>query len=290
MIPSPALLTSLSRSRLLVRRAKATIGIGERRSPHKGAGMEFADHRRYQPGDDLRHLDTHLHRRTGEHYVRQYEVHRQLPVTIIVDGSASMIFGTPTKFEFACSLASALAFVGLAGGDAVDVAVHAGARLQWCPRVRGVARAHEIFHWLDGQVPAGAGFGHALTDNLPRIVHQGLLVLISDWWLDDPETELKMLGSLPQETLMVHVATPEELDPSPAIVGETRLIDVENGHEIELLIDRSVLDAYKAAFARWQGELRRQIVGRAGRYLVVRSDSNLSRLLLHDWRRLGLIH
>ena len=72
--------------------------------------MEFADHRRYQPGDDLRHLDTHLHRRTGEHYVRQYEVHRQLPVTIIIDGSASMNFGNPTKFAFACGLASALAF------------------------------------------------------------------------------------------------------------------------------------------------------------------------------------
>ncbi len=290
MSPSPALLTALARSRLLVRRAKATVGIGERRSPHKGAGMEFADHRRYQPGDDLRHLDTHLHRRTGEHYIRQYEVHRQLPVTIIVDGSASMNFGFPSKFAFACGLASALAFVGLAGGDAIEVAVHAGGRLQWCPRVRGVARAHEVFHWLDAQAPMGAGFGRALADNLPRIAHQGLVVLISDWWLDDPEAELKVLGSLPQETLMVHVATPDELDPPPAIIGETRLVDVESGHEIELSIDRGVLDAYKAAFARWQGVLRRQIVGRAGRYLVVRSDSNLSRVLLHEWRRLGLIH
>jgi uncharacterized protein (DUF58 family) len=290
MIPSPALLTALARSRLVVRRAKATVGIGERRSHHKGAGMEFADHRRYQPGDDLRHLDTHLHLRTGEYHIRQYEVHRQLPVTIIVDGSGSMNFGSPTKFEFACGLASALAFVGLAGGDSIEVSVHADGQLRWCPRVRGMARAHEIFHWLDAQTPGGTGYGRALTENLPRIAHHGLVILMSDWWLDDPEAELRMLGSIPQETLAVHIATPEELDPPPAIIGETRLVDVESGHEIELLIDHGVLGAYKAALARWQGELRRQVVGRAGRYLVVRSDSNLSRVLLHDWRRLGLIH
>lgn len=157
MIPPPALLTSLMRSRLLVRHAKATVGIGERRSHHKGSGMEFVDYRRYQPGDDVRHLDPHLHARTGDHYVRQYEVYRQLPITIIVDGSASMGFGTPTKFDFACGLASALAFVGLAGGDAVDVAVHAGGRLRWHPRVRGMRRAQEIFHWFARQTPAGSG-------------------------------------------------------------------------------------------------------------------------------------
>jgi uncharacterized protein (DUF58 family) len=290
MIPSPALLTALTRSRLLVRRAQATMGIGERRSPHKGAGMEFTDHRRYQPGDDLRHLDTHLHRRTGEHYVRQYEVHRQLPVTIIVDGSASMNFGNPTKFAFACGLASALVFVGLAGGDAVEVAVHSNGRLLWCPRVRGVARAHDIFHWLDARVPAGGGFGRALAEDLPRIAHHGLLILVSDWWLDDPEAELAVLGSLPQEMLLAHVVTPEELEPPAAVIGETRLVDVESGHEIELLIDHGVLAAYKVALATWQDRLRRRVIGRAGRYLVVPSDSNLSRVLLHDWRRLGLIH
>ena len=60
MTPSPRLLQSLQRSRLLVRSAKATVGIGERRSNAKGSGMEFLDYREYQPGDDVRHLDPHL--------------------------------------------------------------------------------------------------------------------------------------------------------------------------------------------------------------------------------------
>ena len=117
MIPSPALLTSLMRSRLLVRQARATIGIGERRSRGKGAGMEFIDYREYQPGDDVRHLDPHLHARTGGYFVRQHAVYQQLPITIVVDGSASMNFGTPTKFDFACGLAAAELMLAAVGGD-----------------------------------------------------------------------------------------------------------------------------------------------------------------------------
>src|SRR6266852_88773 len=137
MILSPGLLTALMRSRLAVRRAHATIGIGERRSRGKGSGMEFMDHREYQPGDDVRHLDPHLYARTGGYFVRQYAVTRQLPIAIVVDGSASMNFGTPTKFDFARRLAAALAFAGLAGGDVIQAAVHSGGRLLWSPLVRG---------------------------------------------------------------------------------------------------------------------------------------------------------
>ena len=289
MTPSPRLLQALLRSRLLVRRAKATVGIGERRSNAKGSGMEFLDYREYQPGDDVRHLDAHLFARTGGHYVRQYAVYQQLPITIIVDGSASMNFGAPTKFDFARGLASALAFVGLAGGDAVQAAVHSGGRLLWSPLVRGTPRAQVIFDWLGAQQPAGAGFGQALATALPRLTHRGLVILISDWWLDELDADLKVLGSLRQEIVAVHVAAPEELDPARLGAGETRFVDAESGHEVELLIDQMVLDDYKAALDDWQDRLRQQIRRHLGRYLVVRSDTSLDRLLLQDWRRMGLI-
>ena len=290
MTPSPRLLQSLMRSRLLVRSAKATVGIGERRSSAKGSGMEFLDYREYQPGDDVRHLDPHLFARTGTHYVRQYSVYQQLPITIIVDGSASMNFGTPTTFDFARELASALAFVGLTGGDAVQVAMHAGSRLLWSPVVRGARRAPIIFDWLSAQQPTGSGFGAALADALPRLTHRGLVILISDWWLDNLDSELKVLGSLRQEIVAVHVTAPEELDPARLGPGETRFVDAESGHEVELLIDEAVLGDYKAALAVWQDRVRQRIRHHLGRYLMVRTDTSLTRLLLQDWRRLGLIN
>jgi hypothetical protein len=156
------------------------------------------------------------------------------------------------------------------------------------PGYVGYGRAQEIFRWLAAQTPAGSRFGRALSEALPRLTHRGLLILVSDFWFDDLEADLKVLGSLPQEILGVHVAAPEELEPAQ-LIGETRLVDAESGHEVELLIDHGVLGAYKAALANWQDRLRAQITSRLGRYLLVRSDASLSRLLLHDWRRLGLI-
>lgn len=289
MIPPPGLLTALMRSRLMARRAHATIGIGERRSRGKGPGMEFMDYREYQPGDDVRHLDPHLYARTGGYFIRQHAIYRQLPIAIIVDGSASMAFGTPTKFNFARELASALAFAGLAGGDVVEVGVYTGNRLSWSPRVRGMRRAPVIFDWLAAQRPAGSGFGGALGGALPRLARRGLAIVLSDWWVDDPETDLKVLGALHQEIIAVHIASPQELDPMQLGTGETRLVDMESGHEIELLIDESAIGRYRNARVAWQERVRQQIASQHGRYLPVCTNESLDRLLLHEWRRLGLI-
>jgi uncharacterized protein (DUF58 family) len=273
----------------LVRKAKATVGVGERRSNAKGAGMEFLDYREYQPGDDVRHLDAHLFARSGGLFVRQYAISQQLPVTIVVDGSASMNISTPTKFDFARAVASALAFVGLAGGDAVRAAVHARGRLLWSPLVRGTQRAQVIFDWLGAQQPGGTGFGHALAATLPQLTQQGLVFLISDWWLDDLDADLRLLGSLRQEIVAVHVAAPEELDPARLGTGDTCFVDAETGQEVELLVDQGVIEEYKIGLSNWQDRLRQTIAQHLGRYLIVRSDTNLDRLLLQDWRRLGLI-
>jgi len=289
MIPSPGLLASLKRSRLNVRRAHATVGVGERRSRRKGSGMEFVDYREYQPGNDIRHLDPHLYLRSGGHYVREHALEQQLPVAIIVDGSASMKFGAPSKFDFARRLAATLAFVGLAGGDVVEVGVHTSGGLRWSPRIRGVRRAPVIFDWLAAQRPSGSGFGTVLGEALPRLADRGLAIIISDWWLDDPDSELQVLASLRQEILAVHVVSAEELDPARLGTGEACLVDAETAYEIELMVDRDVLDGYRRAFVSWQDRLRTRIAAGLGRYFPVRSDANLERLLLHDWRQLGLI-
>src|SRR5688572_19327830 len=94
----PTLLQKLGRTRLAVQRVLATGGTGERRSKALGSGIEFADHRAYQFGDDIRKLDPHLLARLGRHYVRQYSVSKALAVTILLDASRSMGYGKPPKF------------------------------------------------------------------------------------------------------------------------------------------------------------------------------------------------
>lgn len=288
MTPSPALLASLMRSRLVVRRAQATAGIGERKSRGKGASLEFMDYGQYQPGDDVRHLDPHLHARTGRYYIRQYAAYQQLDVTIIVDGSSSMNFGTPTKFAFGCGLGSALAFVALAGGDTVRIGVHQHDRVVWSPRARGAARFRSMLDWLAPRRPSGSGFGRVLGETLPDLPGRGLLIVLSDWW-DDLDAGLNALGSLQHEVFAVHVLSPQELDPTLLGAGDVRLIDSESLHEVELSVNREVVAGYGRALTAWQDRLQREITRRLGRYLPVRSDASLERVLLHDWRQMGLI-
>src|SRR5258708_9738626 len=190
MIPAAGLMTALMRSRLAARHAHATIGIGERRSRAKGSGMEFMDHREYQPGDDVRHLDPHLYARTGGYFVRQYAVTRKLLIAMVVAGSASMNCGTPTKFDFARGLAWALAFAGLAGGDVIEVGVYAANRLSWSPRLRGMRRAPVIFDWLAAQSPGGSGFVRALAGGLRRRAHQRAPIPLPHLWCQSSATAL----------------------------------------------------------------------------------------------------
>src|SRR5690606_38323366 len=120
-------------------------------------------------------------------------------------------------------------------------------------------------------------FGRALHLAPRHLLPGGLLIIISDWWMDDPEADLKALGGAGQELIAIHVTAPEEAAPAALGGGEVRLIDAESGHEVELVLDRATLDRYAAALAEWRDRLRQNIARQQGRYLAVRSDDDPER-------------
>ena len=290
MTPSPILLGKLSRAKLLTRWQAASVGHGERRSRSKGAGMEFADHRDYQIGDDLRHIDPHLYARFDRNYIRQYDVYRQLPITIFIDSSRSMNCGTPNKFTYACDLAATIGFVGLAGGDQVQLAFGAGETVRWSPRFQGVLRAQRMFDWIGEQAPMPTGtFAPALKVVLRNLSDRGLLIVMSDWWAEDLESDLRVATAAGQELWGLHVAAPDELDPTLLGNGEVRLVDVETGHEVELALDRTMRERYLRSFEVWREQLQALITRAKGRYLLTPSNQPTDRLMLQEWRRIGII-
>lgn len=290
MTPSPSLLTKLSRSKLLTRWAVASTGVGERRSRAKGAGMEFAEHREYQPGDDLRHLDPHLHARFGKNYIRQYEVYQQLPVTILVDASRSMDFGSPGKFAVAKQIAALLGFVGLVGGDQVQIGIGTGDRVHWSSRYHGAMRAQPMFAWLERQqAEERGGFDGALRSIVGRLVDRGLLIVISDWWEKNLESELAMLVASGQEIWGVQVLAREELEPTLLGQGEVRFVDMESGDEVELAIDRDSSARYQRAISAVRDRIETVLARSHGHYLLVPTDRDPERLILDEWRARALI-
>src|SRR5215471_9176578 len=112
-----SVLQRLDNVALLTRRPMATGRPGRRRSPLAGSSMEFADYRRYTPGDDFRRIDWRAYARLERLFLRIFEAEENLTVTILVDCSASMQHGTPAKSELAITLAVALAYIALRGED-----------------------------------------------------------------------------------------------------------------------------------------------------------------------------
>src|SRR5947207_8661587 len=106
---------------LLARKALAGEDRSDRPSLLRGASIEFADYRRYTPGDEIRYIDWNVFARHGSLFVKEFTAEQNVNVTILVDASRSMDFGTPTKFDAARELAAALAYIALAGFDTVNV-------------------------------------------------------------------------------------------------------------------------------------------------------------------------
>lgn len=286
----PSTLQRLTRRRLVVRQAAASTGIGERRSRAKGTGIEFADHRPYQLGDDIRHLDRHVLARLGEHYIRQFSLYQQLPVTILLDASASMRFGQPDKFGVARALTAGLGYVALAGGDRVQVGAFSGDQVVWLPPLHGVGRAPTLFAWLKGISPHHiTNLTAAAQQAIERLRPRGLLIIVSDWWMSNLEPALRIFDASQQELVAVQVTAPEEEEPERLGVRDMRMVDVETGHEVELSLDAAAISRYRRDFGVWKREVRDAVQAHRGVLLGVRSDADLEQVLVHDWRVAGLI-
>lgn len=288
-VPDPALLEHLSTSRFLTG-AEASVGSGERRSAFLGAGLEFAAHRDYREGDDTRHLDARLLARLGEPYVRQYAIERQLPIAIVVDASGSMRHGAPDKFATALALAQVFAFVGLAGGDRVEIGLFADGQLNWSPRLSGASQAEWAFGWLAGQDARGtAPFSAALRLAAAHVPRRSQMVLISDWWDEDAEAALTLLGAGGHRILAVNVHAPDEIDPAPAGEGRMRLREIESGEEIEMTIDQDAVAAYRRLLSTWSDSLRKACLHWQGLYFHISSAVNVEHFFLRDLRAAGVI-
>ena len=233
---------------------------GLHRSPRRGFSVEFAEHRMYQPGDDLRYVDWKLLGRNDRLYLKQYEEETNLRAMLVCDVSASMAWSSApaallSKLEYARRLAAAIALVLLRQRDATGLlAFDEEVRAIVPARVRGT-------HWrVIGQALDGldAGRGTAAEPALRRVVgllrRRGLVVFISDLLLE-PELVLRALGYLRHrghQVLVLHLMDPGEVElGGPA---EARFEDPESGQAVALR-PRDWAEAYartvRAAVDSW---------------------------------------
>lgn len=199
----PAVLARLGslelRARLLI---EGFIG-GMHHSPHHGLSIEFADHRQYTQGDDLRHIDWKVFARTDKFYIKEYEQETNLNILLVVDCSESMTYTSGvgeaalfTKHDYATSLAAAVAYLALAQHDSVGLALF-DERLRFALRPSNHAHHWQaILRELAGRTgPGKTSIRRVLGELSDRLSSRSLIILISDLF-DEPENVLTGLRRL----------------------------------------------------------------------------------------------
>lgn len=276
----PAFVRRLEKLRLLVRRRFAGAASGARRSSRRGASPEFADHRAYAPGDDVRRIDWNAYARLEELVLRLFVAEEDLTVYLLLDTSRSMAFGTPPKLDVAKRIAAALGYVALAGSDRVSVVPFGAGVGERLPPVRGKRRVGTLLRHLDGLEPSGAtDLGRAVEELLARKPRPGLVVVLGD--LLDPggyQRPLDRLGSERHEPALFHVLAREELRPTPG--GDLLLVDSESGRRVEVSLDARAVQAYDARLRAFLGEVEGFAAKRGITYVRVDGEAPFEEALM----------
>jgi uncharacterized protein (DUF58 family) len=278
-------LRQLERLLLLMKRPVRGGLKGGRRSVKRGQSVEFADFRDYSMGDDLRQLDWNVLARLEKLFIKLYVEEEDVTISFLLDCSASMEGGNPAKLLFAKRAAAALGYIGLASEDKVAVTALAGRAGRRQVSLRGSGR---VFRLLSALSSIGASDGP--TDLLAAARHagaqlhgRGVVVLISD--LLDPAADkvIRELAATGSELIVLHVLSPDELDPS--MEGDVRLVDVESGDGIDVTIDLATIDDYKARLATWQEGFAELAAKRGATYVPISTDLPLADLVFAELRR-----
>lgn len=261
----------------------------ERRTKKSGSGVEFADHREYQPGDDFRYLDWNVYQRFNRLLLRLYEEEEDLAIYFIVDASASMAFGDGKKLRYAKRVAAALAYVGLANLDRVSIVSTTDRVLERMPATRGKARIFKVFRFLRELTPDGqTNLEDALKTFVAQNKRRGLVVLASD--LYDPhgfERGINVLRYNKFDPYVVHVVDAEEA--KPKLAGDVLVYDCETGDEREVTVTAKVLERFEAAYHQYLEDIERFCTSKQVPYL--RADVNVpfDELILRVFRRGGFL-
>jgi uncharacterized protein (DUF58 family) len=289
----PRLLARLETLQLGTRRRLAGYLAGEHRSPRHGSSLDFADYRKYHPGDDFRRIDYHLYARLDVLLLRLFEAEDEVQLRLLVDTSASMATGG--KLTQAARVAAALGFVALVRRDPVSLHTFPTGFISASspggssvPRFTGRAGAPALFDALSRLQPAGeTRFADAVTHLLSRPGPPGLTVVCSDLLTPDWEAGLARLPARGADLVVVHVLAPEDL--RPELVGDMDLIDAEHGGRVAVSLSPEAVDAYARMASDWVDEVAARCRRAGAAYVRLMAGDDLEPLLLGAWRQSGVL-
>lgn len=286
---SPDFLTKLKQLELVSRKVFAGKMKGERRSRQRGTSIEFADYRNYVFGDEPRFVDWNTYGRLEKLFLKLFMEEEDLFVYFLIDTSASMGFGTPSKLLYAKRVAAALSYISLLCMDRVSIAGIGTGISYSMPAKRGRSQTSRVFEFLSSMQPEG---GTSLYEAARRFCltmpRSGLVVVISDFLdKDGYEKALKQLIHKRCDIYAIQVLSEEEI--RPQLAGDLRLVDAEDQSVTEVTITERLLRNYNELLKSWCEELRTFCVKRGISYLNTSTAAPFDELVLRYLKQAGLV-
>ncbi len=286
---SPEFMAKLDQLELISRKIFAGRMKGERRSKRKGESVEFADYRNYVVGDDLRFLDWNIYARLERLLLKLFMEEEDLNVSVLFDVSKSMDWGQPNKGLYCKRVAAALAYIGLVNYDRISLYGYNNNLVHEMRGIRGRRMSGQVMDFFRKMPLEGtSNFGFAAKRFALRHRGKGVVIVISDF-MDKGgfEDGLRYLLGRNLDLYVIQLLSPEEIDPT--LVGDLKLVDVEDEDVAEVTISKPLLTKYKAMLTAYCTELKDYCTRRGITYLFTNTRVPFDALVLSYLRQRGLL-
>lgn len=273
----PEVVAKLNNMSLRARLVVEGYIIGLHKSPYHGFSVEFAEHRAYGPGDEIRHIDWKLYGKTDRYYIKEFEEETNLRSYLLLDTSRSMTYASTkvTKLDYGSFLAAALTYLMLAQQDGVSITLFDDGIKGFVPPRSTPAHLNTILGQLENlTVGKDTKIAPALHHLAEKVKKRGLIILISDL-LDEPDevlTGLKHFRHKKHEVIVFHIIDRQERDFDFSV--RTRFRDLETGEEITTE-PWQIQSAYQEVLQRFQDFYKTQCRKRNIDYVPLQTDQNL---------------
>lgn len=278
----PKVLASLEGLDIQARRVVEGYIAGMHKSPFQGISVEFAEHREYVPGDDIRHVDWKAWSKTDKWYLKQYEQETNLITYILLDVSESMTYASPglmSKLEYARIVAASLTYMTLQQQDSVGLATFDDRVRDFLRPAGQPSQLREAIHVMDVASPREKTNIEAIFHDLAeRFKRKGIVIVLSDCF-DETKNILDGLKHLlyrRHDVIVFQILDPAELD--FPFLDTTLFKGLEALPEI-LTEPRALRDAYQAEIGAFIADLKKGCRKVNIDYVLLRTDEPLDRSL-----------
>jgi len=277
----PAVLAEISRLDLRARQVVEGFVSGLHKSPRKGYSVEFAEHREYVPGDDIRHIDWKLWGREDRWYIKQYEEETNLRCHVMLDMSESMRFGTGplNKFEYAATAGAALCFLLLKQRDAVGLQLFDEELRATVPLSSNWHNLNNILTLVEPVKPQRkTDLSLPLRDFADRAGRRAMVVVFSDLFapVETLETGLRLLRHKRHEVMLFHVL--DETEITFPFEENTKFLGLEEMPDL-IAEPRSLRDGYLEVLGEYLDSVRRLCASMRIDYMMLSTGDRLDKAL-----------